>query len=212
MDSDRRATAGSARLPVSAPVCTRLHPSAPSSRLAHLLSTCKARALCFVGATYGTWTCMGRCLTQCQLVSRVCTCNSASEVIVAAGPRRHPTRGAEGTQTSLQYPSYPSSRLLSIRSFVFPFLASQKPAPMSYGWQSRPGLELRTRLLQLGGFTRLSSTPLSAISAPRRPTPPHLVLLPTWRSCHTYVCMLLPAPPSSARTATGAAGRASLCR
>ena len=30
---------------------------------------------------------------------------------------------------------------------------------MSYGWQSRPGLELRTRLLQLGGFTRLWLTP-----------------------------------------------------
>ena len=60
---------------------------------------------------------------------------------------------------SFEYPSYPSSRLLTIWSFVFPFLASQKPSPMSYGWQSPPGLELRTRLLQLGGFTRLSSTP-----------------------------------------------------
>ena len=61
---------------------------------------------------------------------------------------------------SFEYPSYASSGLLTIWSFVFPFLALQKPSLMSNGWQSPPGLELRTRLLQLGGFTRLSSTPL----------------------------------------------------
>ena len=61
-------------------------------------------------------------------------------------------------------PGFPArSRLLTIWSLYgllsSSLLASQKPSPMSYGWQSRPGLELRTRLLQLGGFTRLSSTP-----------------------------------------------------
>ena len=62
-------------------------------------------------------------------------------------------------------PGFPArSRLLTIWSLYgllsSSLLASQKPSPMSYGWQSRPGLGLRARLLQLGGFTRLSSTPM----------------------------------------------------